>query len=833
MNEMNEQNSDDETVNCTYVTYCTVLYTVLYCTEKVYETEPFDGYSTNHQSTKKKLRMNDAGEYDYEDDFEQQQQLNTESNSVNVVNNLTSITMDSYDNTTSNTTTGKVTMNEVNVLHIPITDDRSHYSNDFDELSFKSSRSNHSNKRIEASQNRSDNLLNDANFDVDSLKSIKSHRSNKSSTIVDPLMMMMMMTTGEMNPSIAMYGDDFDNGSLLNTNRSLGSNHRVELEQIMSTNANIKSNIYAQYDNDFDDGSNRSSRSNKSNRSIKGKYNTSTSNSIYDADFDDGSLRSIRSERSNKGNKPVESITMTVGASADQLYDADFDDGSLKSSRSQRSNKGNKPVESIAMAVGASADQLNDADFDDGSLKSNRIQGSDKRIEFLGGLDITPTGDVMYDADFDEGSVKSNKSQRRTYGTKVKVNSISSDLMNDMATYDEDFDIVSMKSKGGIDVPVVIVTTIVPEYRSYDNMIPLTYCPNNHDSEGFQETSSIGSNKSSQTYNLMSSVPEQTNQSSIDRFSSEAIDSAPTLAQQSTSLISTFNVDTYAYRQQQQQRQQRPATASVSRNRGIRPSTAVTSLKKSTSGLTLKNQPITKRDLLRSRSATTTRQIISPKSYRNLTVNRTIDEKPSNPNLAFTLETLPPWCFPSHTIPEELANHLFITKQSYIKLSLFCKHGVPFNACKEILCVDAYEKYKWLNLVTHKAKAAYDLVVIADKHWRKKLAMSLSQEMEQLIEQQALAVVNLNKSFRKESNLQMKLLKNGVEFYEKVEPYVYNGEIDAFELYKRTGWTAEHYNYFKKKLAHEMHQAEKNLKLILDKQHHTHLKEREILSNTV
>ena len=195
----------------------------------------------------------------------------------------------------------------------------------------------------------------------------------------------------------------------------------------------------------------------------------------------------------------------------------------------------------------------------------------------------------------------------------------------------------------------------------------------------------------------------------------------------------------------------------VSRNRGIRPSTAVTSLKKSTSGLTLKNQPITKRDLLRSRSATTTtttRQKMSPKSYRNLTVNRTIDEKPSNPNLAFTLETLPPWCFPSHTIPEELANHLFITKQSYIKLSLFCKHGVPFNACKEILCVDAYEKYKWLNLVTHKAKAAYDLVVIADKHWRKKLAMSLSKEMEQLIEQQALAVVNLNKSFRKESNLQ-------------------------------------------------------------------------------
>jgi len=528
---------------------------------------------------------------------------------------------------------------------------------------------------------------------------------------------------------------------------------------------------------------------------------------------------------------------MAVGASADQLYDADFDDGSLRSNRSQRSNKGNEPVESIAMAVGSSADQLYDADFDDGSLKSNRIEGSDKRIEFLGGLDISPTGDVIYDADFDEGNVKNNKSQRRTYDTKVKVNSISSDLMNNTATYDEDFDIVSMKSKGGIDDPVVIVTTIAPEYRSYDNMIPLAYRPSNHDNEGFQETSSIGSNKSSQTYNLMSSVPEQTNQSSIDRFSSEAIDSAPTLIQQSTSLISTFNVDTYPYRQQQQQqRQQRPATASVFRNRGIRPSTAVTSLKKSTSGLTLKNQPITKRDLLRSRSATTTtttRQKMSPKSYRNLTVNRTIDEKPSNPNLAFTLETLPPWCFPSHTIPEELANHLFITKQSYIKLSLFCKHGVPFNACKEILCVDAYEKYKWLNLVTHKAKAAYDLVVIADKHWRKKLAMSLSKEMEQLIEQQALAVVNLNKSFRKESNLQMKLLKNGVEFYEKVEPYVYNGEIDAFELYKRTGWTAEHYNYFKKKLAHEMHQAEKNLKLILDKQHHTHLKEREILSNTV
>jgi hypothetical protein len=299
---------------------------------------------------------------------------------------------------------------------------------------------------------------------------------------------------------------------------------------------------------------------------------------------------------------------MAVGASADQLYDADFDDGSLKSNRSQRSNKGSKPVESIAMAVGASADQLYDADFDDGSLKSNRIEGSDKRIEFLGGLDISPTGDVIYDADFDEGNVKNNKSQRRTHDTKVKVNSISSDLMNNTATYDEDFDIVSMKSKGGIDIPFAVVTTIAPEYRSYDNMIPLAYRPNNHDNEGFQETSSIGSNKSSQTYNLMSSVPEQTNQSSIDRFSSEAIDSAPTLTQQSTSLISTFYVDTYPYRQQQQQqqRQQRPATASVSRNRGIRPSTAVTSLKKSTSGLTLKNQPITKRDLLRSRSATTT-----------------------------------------------------------------------------------------------------------------------------------------------------------------------------------------------------------------------------------
>ena len=79
----------------------------------------------------------------------------------------------------------------------------------------------------------------------------------------------------------------------------------------------------------------------------------------------------------------------------------------------------------------------------------------------------------------------------------------------------------------------------------------------------------------------------------------------------------------------------------------------------------------------------------------------------------------------------------------------------------------------------------------------------------------------------------MKLLKQGVEFYERVEPFVYNQQIDAYELYKRTGWTAEHYNYFKKKLAHEMHQAEKNLKLILDKQHHAHLKEREALNNTV
>jgi hypothetical protein len=75
-------------------------------------------------------------------------------------------------------------------------------------------------------------------------------------------------------------------------------------------------------------------------------------------------------------------------------------------------------------------------------------------------------------------------------------------------------------------------------------------------------------------------------------------------------------------------------------------------------------------------------------------------------------------------------NYLFdSSKESELKISLFCQHGRHFSHCRAELCIDAHEKYRWLNLMHQKAREACDLVCEGDQMWRNKLEASLEEEI--------------------------------------------------------------------------------------------------------
>lgn len=73
-----------------------------------------------------------------------------------------------------------------------------------------------------------------------------------------------------------------------------------------------------------------------------------------------------------------------------------------------------------------------------------------------------------------------------------------------------------------------------------------------------------------------------------------------------------------------------------------------------------------------------------------------------------------------------------------------------------------------------------------------------------------------------------RLLKKGVAFYESVQPSIHKGEYTAQELYASTGWTAEHYENFKRRLKLEQDRAEVERKMFLDQARH---KNKETLDN--
>ena len=83
-------------------------------------------------------------------------------------------------------------------------------------------------------------------------------------------------------------------------------------------------------------------------------------------------------------------------------------------------------------------------------------------------------------------------------------------------------------------------------------------------------------------------------------------------------------------------------------------------------------------------------------------------------------------------LPKDLLNYLFASNQeSELHIARFCQHGRHFDTCKVELCLDAYEKYRWLNLTHQKAKDACELVSDADRMWREKLERSLEEEIEE------------------------------------------------------------------------------------------------------
>jgi hypothetical protein len=280
---------------------------------------------------------------------------------------------------------------------------------------------------------------------------------------------------------------------------------------------------------------------------------------------------------------------------------------------------------------------------------------------------------------------------------------------------------------------------------------------------------------------------------------------------------------------------------------------------------TQRTAPVTKRDLLRARSAGVTRQSpaspprdanvrsparrSSPKGTHkaNSSPGRKRTPSPTRRHAAVDKRTVfvpPEPCLPSKALPKELADYLFASsRESDLKISLFCQHGRHFASCKADLCVDAHEKYRWLTLIHNKAKEACALVCDADRMWRTKLEKGLEDEVEERKAELDLEVAlrvsvpaykhlhcvvlccclqleALNAKLKKRSIDQTRLLKKGVAFYESTLPAMHRGDITAEELYKSTGWTAEHYENFKRRLQLERDRTDVQRKMFLDQQAH-------------
>eukprot|EP01032_Pedospumella_encystans_P028592 gene28592-32293_t len=217
-------------------------------------------------------------------------------------------------------------------------------------------------------------------------------------------------------------------------------------------------------------------------------------------------------------------------------------------------------------------------------------------------------------------------------------------------------------------------------------------------------------------------------------------------------------------------------------------------------------QPVTKRDLLRGRSAGPNRLTsparAAPPPKASVPKRKSVSPNRLKPPVDHRTQFVaPPLCLPSQMMPKDLVNYLFASgKESELKISLFCQHGRHFATCKADLCVDAHEKYRWLNLVHQKAKEACELVSDADFLWREKLEKALVKEVAEKKEELEEELAGLSAKLHKKHNASVKLLKQGVRYYESILPALHSGKVTPQELYKATGWTEEHYEHFRRRL---------------------------------
>ena len=96
-----------------------------------------------------------------------------------------------------------------------------------------------------------------------------------------------------------------------------------------------------------------------------------------------------------------------------------------------------------------------------------------------------------------------------------------------------------------------------------------------------------------------------------------------------------------------------------------------------------------------------------------------------------------------------------------------------------------------------------------------------------------LQLVALNHRLRKHHNDSVKLIKQGIAFYESALPVMLRGDITADELYRSTGWTEEHYENFKRRLKQEQERADFRRKFKVDQLAHKHIEIIEQLKNSL
>jgi len=91
----------------------------------------------------------------------------------------------------------------------------------------------------------------------------------------------------------------------------------------------------------------------------------------------------------------------------------------------------------------------------------------------------------------------------------------------------------------------------------------------------------------------------------------------------------------------------------------------------------------------------------------------------------------------------------------------------------------------------------------------------------------------LSAKLHKKHNASVKLLKQGVHYYESILPALHSGKVTPHELYKATGWTEEHYEHFRRRLQLEEEGAHFKRKQKLDQLAHKHLEILNELKNSL